>query len=97
MTKYDVPPKAELIEKVLEDGLTNAQLAEEYLVSERVIKRWLNLYEIRRIGSTLLMERAAYTLMKHGFSGREVATVLDTTHTRVYEMTKRYRNWRESR
>lgn len=96
MRGYDVPSKAELVEKVYELGMTNKELASEYIVSERTVRRWLTLHGIGRQKIDPLMDRAAYTLMENGFSGREAATVLDTTHRKVYEMAKRYKTWREN-
>ena len=95
MTKYDVPPRADLVDRVYELGLTRKQIAEEYHVSEGVVKRWFKLYGIGRETVDPLLYRAAYVLTENGFSGREAATVLNTTHTRVYEFKRRYKNWRE--
>ena len=90
-----MPEKGELYDNYIELGLTIAQLSEEYHVSERVVKRWLKAYGIKKHGSDMTLNRAAYVLLNNGFSGRDAATVLNTTHTRVYAMSALYKKWRK--
>ena len=90
MTIYEVPPKKELYEHYIDANMTIKWLASHYHVSERVVKRWLKLHGLKKTGKTDLVARAMYTLLSHGFSGREVAVLFDTTHTAVFKAKSVY-------
>ncbi len=90
MTVYEVPPKKELYDHYIDANMTIKWLASHYHVSERVVKRWLKLHGLKKLGRTDLVTRAMYTLLSHGFSGRDVAILFDTTHTAVFKAKSVY-------
>lgn len=90
MTKYDVPPKKELYDHYIDANMTIKWLSKHYFVSERTIREWLKGYGLRKLGRTDLVTRAMYTLLSHGFSGRDVAVLFDTTHTAVFKAKSVY-------
>jgi len=90
MTVYEVPPKKELYDHYIDANMTIVWLAGHYHVSERVVKRWLKLHGLKKLGRTDLVTRAMYTLLSHGFSGRDVAVLFDTTHTAVFKAKSVY-------
>lgn len=90
MTVYERPPKKELYDHYIYAGATIKWLASHYHVSERTVKSWLKHHGLKKQGKNDLISRAIYTLLRQGFSGRDVATLLDTTHTAVYRANEAY-------
>jgi len=85
------PTKKELHDEYILSDANMADIAEARNVTVHIVKRWLKDYGIRkRSTQSETWKRAVYVLIQNGFSGDQVAELLDTTKPTAFKISSNY-------
>lgn len=85
------PTKKELHDEYIIADLTMTEVAEAHNVTVHIVRRWIMDHGLRkRSTQSETWKRAVYVLIQNGFSGEQVAKLLDTTKPTAFKISSNY-------